>query len=136
MRFKRQSPKSCGAVPMLASLANVLSTTAVVAAQENSASESVVLCLVSISGVVNDSAGKPVSGSATLTFSLYEFQDGAVRCGSKPKRSKQMTRDTTPPSWGPPRPAGYRSICSLLAPLGGWELLPSFLVWVSCRASC
>jgi hypothetical protein len=44
--------------------------------QESSPSASVVPRLVSFSGVVNDSAGKPASGSATLTFSLYEVQDG------------------------------------------------------------
>jgi hypothetical protein len=31
---------------------------------------------MSFSGVVKDSAGKPVSGSVSLTFSMYELQDG------------------------------------------------------------
>ena len=49
---------------------------AAAAGQDAAPSASVVPRLVSFSGVVKDSAGKAVSGRASLTFSLYELEEG------------------------------------------------------------
>lgn len=64
----------------LASLCLILGCTAVatVKGQEASTSSSVVPRLVQFSSIVTDSAGKPPGETATVTFSLYELQDGGT----------------------------------------------------------
>jgi len=52
-------------------------------AATESSSETVVPRLIQFSGVVKDATGKVATGRVTMTFSLYELQDGGLRLGSE-----------------------------------------------------
>lgn len=43
--------------------------------------------LIPYSGTATDAAGGPLTGAVTVTFALYEDQDGGGRCGPKHKPS-------------------------------------------------
>ena len=74
-------------------------------AATKSSSETVVPRLIQFSGVVKDATGKVATGRVTVTFSLYELQDGGLPLGSG-TLSRWMSKGATRCCWGRAPPSG------------------------------